>query len=155
MAGILAKKVEEFYNNNELAQMVAKPLKDGAVAEVQFDGDPDSYMMIKEKGVSYFRKGKPEKPEIYMKYNKGAIDYLFEVQGSDKKALEEYVSRFSECIMDPTPERKIEFKLCTNVVTGARMGYFGMMLLGGKKAIALVTQLGIKIPKRYLKGAEK
>ncbi len=153
MSGELAKKVVDFYNTNDLAQMVAGPLKDGAVAEVQFDGDPDSYMMIKEKGVSHFRKGKPEKPEVYMKYNKGAIDYLFAVKGSDKEALEEYVARFSECIMNPTKDRKIEFKLCTNVVTGARMGYFGMMLLGGKKAVALVTKLGIKIPKRYMKGA--
>jgi len=27
-----------------------------------------------------------------------------------------------------------------------------MMLLGGKKALKLVTKLGIKIPQRYLKG---
>ena len=153
MAEKLANKVEAFYKSNELAQMVAGPLKEGAVAEVQFEGDADSYMMIKEGGRSHFRKGKPEKPEVYMKYNKGAIDYLFEVKGSDKEALEEYVARFSECILNPTKERKIEFKLCTNVVTGARMGYFSMMLLGGKKAVKLVTQLGIKIPKRYLKGS--
>ena len=154
MADKLAKKIEDFYNSSNLAQMVAGPLKEGAVAEVQFDGDPESYMMIKEGGVSYFRKGKPERPEVYMKYNGGAVDYLLEIKGEDKESLQEYVARFSECILNPTKERKIEFKLCTNVVTGARMGYFGMMLLGGKKAIELVTKLGIKIPKRYLKGSE-
>jgi len=147
-----AKKIEKFYSESELAQHVAKPLKEGAVAEVQFEDDPDSYMMIKEGGRSVFRKGKPKSPEIYMKYSKGAVDYLLDVKGTDKEALEEYVTRFSECILNPTPERKIEFKLCTNVLTGARMGYFNMMLLGGKKALKLVTKLGIKIPQRYLKG---
>jgi hypothetical protein len=150
MAEKLAKRIEVFYNSSDLAQQIAKPLKEGAVAEVQFEGDPDSYMMIKEGGKSVFRKGKPGKPEIYMKYSKGAVDYLLDVKGTDKKAMEEYVTRFSECILNPTDQRKIEFKLCTNVLTGARMGYFGMMLLGGKKAVKLITKLGIKIPARYL-----
>lgn len=147
----IAKRIEKFYNESELAQQIARPLKEGAVAEVQFEGDPESYMMIKEGGRSVFRKGKPKKPEIYMKYTKGAVDYLLDVQGTDKDALEEYITRFSECILSPNPQRKIEFKLCTNVLTGARMGYFNMMLLGGKKAVGLVTRLGVKIPQRYLK----
>jgi hypothetical protein len=150
MAEKLAKRIEKFYNSSDLAQQIAKPLKEGAVAEVQFEGDPDSYMMIKEGGRSVFRKGKPGTPQVYMKYSKGAVDYLLEVTGTDKKAMEEYVTRFSECILNPTDQRKIEFKLCTNVLTGARMGYFGMMLLGGKKAVKLITKLGIKIPARYL-----
>gem|GEM_PF-2031686 len=151
MSEELFKRMEKFYNSSELAQRVTKPLKEGAVAEVQFDDDPESYMMIKEKGRSVFRKGKPKKPQIYLKFTEGAVDYLLEVKGSDKKATEEYVSRFSECILDPTDERRVVFKLCANVLTGARMGYFGMMLQGGRKAIELVSRLGIKIPKRFLK----
>ena len=151
MTETIAGKIERFYNQNPLAQMVAKPLKEGAVAEVQFEGDPDSYMMIKEGGRSVFRKGKPKSPQIYMKYSAGAVEYLMEIQGEDKQALEEYITRFSECILSPAGGRKIEFKLCTNVLTGARMGYFGMMLLGGRKAIGLVTKLGVKIPRQYLK----
>lgn len=154
MAEKLADRIQEFYNTSDLAQQVARPLKEGAVAEVQFEGDPESYMMIKEGGRSVFREGKPTSPQIYMKYSKGAVDYLLAVKGSDKKALEEYVSRFSECILNPKDNRRIEFKLCTNVLTGARMGYFGMMLLGGKKAVKLVSKLGIKIPARYLSGSK-
>ena len=152
MAEKIAKRIEKFYNESELAQHVAKPLKEGAVAEVQFEDDPDTYMMIKEGGRSVFRKGKPKNPQIYMKYSKGAVDYLLAVKGTDKKDLQEYITRFSECILNPTAEKKIEFKLCTNVLTGARMGYFNMMLLGGKKAMRLITSLGVKIPQRYLKG---
>jgi len=145
------EKLEKFYNESNLAQEVTKPLKNGAVAEVQFDGDPESYMMIKEDGRSHFRKGKPKKPQIYLKFSDGAVDYLLDVKGDDKDSIQEYTARFSECILNPTDERRIEFKLCANVLTGARMGYFGMMLLGGKKAAKLVAQLGIKIPKRFLK----
>ena len=151
MSDELFQKMEKFYNSSDLSQKVTKPLKEGAVAEVQFDGDPEHYMMVKEGGRSVFRKGKPDKPQVYMKFSKGAVEYLLEVKGSDKEAIEEYVARFSECILDPTPDRRVQFKLCANVLTGARMGYFGMMLLGGKKAVNLVKALGIKIPKRFLK----
>ena len=103
MRNELYLKMREFYEVSPLAQKVAAPLKEGAVAKLQFEGD-----------------------------------------------IAEYVSRFGECILNPTPERKIEFKLCANVVTGARMGYFGMMRLGGKKALDPALRLGIKAPKKFL-----
>ena len=145
------EKMKKYYDSSDLPQRVTKSLKEGAVAEVQFENDPDSYMMIKENGKSVFKKGKPNKPQIYMKYSDAAIDYLIELQDSGKEDLEEYVSRFSECILFPTEDKWIKFKLCTNVVTGARMGYFGMMAVGGKKALDLTVKLGIKVPKRFMK----
>lgn len=151
MASELFERMKYFYDNSKLAQKVAAPLKEGACAEVQFEGDPGTYMMIKEGGKSVFKEGKPAKPEIYMKFSQGAIDYLLELEQKGVEDVEEYVTRFAECILNPTPERKIEFKLCANVLTGARMGYFGMMRLGGKKAIDLVLKMGIKIPKKFLK----
>jgi hypothetical protein len=151
MAESVAERMGRFYNSSGLAQKVAAPLKEGAVAEVQFEGDPDSYIMIKEGGKSVFRKGKPAKPQIYMQFSNEAVSWLMEIQGEDKAAIEEYISRFGACILDPTPTRWVKFKLCTNVVTGARMGYFGMMRLGGKKAFDLTIKLGIKIPARFMK----
>lgn len=150
MSEELFEKMKRYYESSDLPQMVTKPLKEGAVAEVQFEGDPGTYMMIKEGGRSHFRKGKPDKPQVYMQFSRGAVEYLMELQDAGKDDLEEYVARFGQCILDPTKERWIKFKLCTNVVTGARMGYFGMMRQGGKKAIDLTLKLGIKIPKRFL-----
>jgi hypothetical protein len=151
MAETIAEKMGEFYNESPLAQKIAAPLKDGAVAEVKFEGDPESYQMIKEGGRSHFRKGKPAKPQVYMEFSKGAVEWIMEIEGDDQEAIEQYIERFGTCILDPTPERWAKFKLCTNVVTGARMGYFGMMSLGGKKALNLTIKLGIKIPKRFMK----
>jgi len=148
-------KMKEYYEASDIPQEVTSSLKEGAVAEVQFDGDPATYMMIKEGGRSHFREGKPAKPEIYMKLNDGAVDYLMGVQGNGKESIQEYASRFSECILKPTKERRIQFKLCTNVFTAGRKGYFGMMLKGGKTALNLVSNLGIKIPKRYQDMAKK
>jgi len=150
MAGELYYKIKEFYDASPLAQKIAAPLKDGAVAEVQFEGDPESYMMIKEHGKSVMKEGKPKKPQIYMAFSGEAVDYLLEIQGDDKDAIEEYIARFGQCILEPTKTRWVKFKLCTNVVTGARMGYFGMMRLGGKKAFDLTIKLGIKVPKRFI-----
>ncbi len=150
MSNTAFKKMKEYYDASKIPQEVTSSLKEGAVAEVQFEGDPKTYMMIKEGGRSQFREGKPKKPEIYMKFSEGAVDYLMGVQGTGKEAIQEYASRFSECILNPTKERKIQFKLCTNVLTAGRKGYFGMMLKGGKTALNLAGNLGIKIPKRYM-----
>ncbi len=143
------QKMKEYYDASDLPQKVTEPLKEGAVAEVQFEDDPETYMMIKEGGRSVFKKGKPRNPQIYMKYSKAAVEYLMELQDAGEENIEEYVSRFARCILEPTEERWIQFKLCTNVVTGARMGYFGMMRMGGKKALDLTLKLGIKVPKRF------
>jgi len=144
------QKMKQYYDTSDLPQKVTRPLKEGAVAEVQFEDDPETYMMIKENGRSVFKKGKPEKPQIYMKYSKAAVDYLMELQDAGEDDIEEYVSRFAQCILSPTEDRWIQFKLCTNVVTGARMGYFGMMRMGGRRALDLTLKLGIKVPKRFL-----
>lgn len=151
MGNELYLRMKQFYDVSPLAQKVAAPLKEGAVAELHFEGDPETYMMIKEGGKSVVRPGKPKRPEIYLKLNAGAVDYLLELAEKGQEDIEEYVSRFGECILNPTPERKIEFKLCANLVTGARMGYFGMMRLGGKRALDLALKLGIKVPKKFLK----
>ena len=149
MGNELYLRMKQFYEVSTLAQKVAAPLKEGAVAELQFEGDPETYLMIKEGGKSLVRPGKPKRPEIYMKFSAGAVDYLLELAQKGQDDIEEYVSRFGECILEPTPARKIEFKLCANVVTGARMGYFGMMRLGGRKALNLAFKLGIKVPKKF------
>ncbi len=155
MSDTAFKKMKEYYDASEIPQEVTSSLKEGAVAEVQFEGDPKTYMMIKEGGRSQFREGKPKKPEVFMKFSEGAVDYLMGVQGTGKEAIQEYASRFSECILNPTKERKVQFKLCTNVLTAGRKGYFGMMLKGGKTALNLVGNLGIKIPKRYMDMVKK
>jgi len=146
-----SERMSEFYNTSPLAQKVAAPLKDGAVAEVRFEDDPDSYQMLKQKGKSVFIKGKPKKPQVYMEFSKEAVDWMLEIEGDDQAAIEEYIEKFGTCILDPTPARWVKFKLCANVVTSARMGYFGMMRLGGRKALDLSFKLGIKIPKRFMK----
>jgi hypothetical protein len=150
MADERFQKMKAFFESNEVPQEVTKSLKKGAVAEVQFEDDPNTYIMIKEGNRSVFRKETPEERQIYLKYYGDAVDYLVSIESSGKQGVQEYAARFSECILEPTPERRIEFKLCCNVVTAARMGYFGMMLKGGRTAIDLVTKLGIKIPKKFL-----
>ncbi len=151
MASELYLKLKDFYDNSSLALKVTKPLKKGAVAEVQFEGDPESYALLKEKDHSVLKPGKPEKPEIYMKFTAAAVDYLYELHQQKQDDIEEWMTRFSECIINPTKERKIEFRICTNLVTVARMGYFGMMRLGGKRAFSIAMKLGIKVPKKFLK----
>ncbi len=149
MSDDLYQKMKEYYDNSELPQKVTKSLKEGAVAEVEFEGDDNVYMMIKENGRSHFRPGKPQKPQIYMKFSREAVEWLMDIGGDSEADIQEYVSRFGECILKPTETRWIRFKLCTNVVTGARMGYFGMMKAGGRKALDLALSMGIKVPKAY------
>ena len=144
------EKMKHFYETSDLPQEVTKPLRNGAVAEVHFEGDPDTYVMIKEGGRSIFRKETPAKPQIVLKYYGDAVDYLIGDQVDGELTVKEYATRLGECVLTPTKERRIDFKLCCNVVTAARMGYFGMMLKGGRTAVSLVKKLGIKIPQKYL-----
>jgi hypothetical protein len=148
MPSELYLKLKDFYENSKVAQEVTSPLVEGAVAEVQVEGDTGTYMLIREKGRSWFREGKPPKPQMYMKFTKGAIEWLMDVKNDD---VGEYVERMGTCVLDPTPERRIEVKICTNLLTAARMGYFRMMMKGGTRALKLAGKLGIKIPQKFLK----
>ncbi len=114
------RKMSAFFESNDIPQEVTKSLRKGAVAEVEFEGDPNTYVMVKEGGRSVFRRETPEKRQVYMKYYGDAVDYLTSIEASGKQGVQEYAVRFSECILDPIPGRRIEFKLCCNVVTAAR-----------------------------------
>jgi len=148
MANELYLRMKEFFEVNPVTRKLAAPLKEGAVAEIAFDGDETIYTMIKEGGKSLLRPGKPERPEMVMKFNKGAIDYLFELQ-SDR--IEEYALRLFECTISPTPERWVQAKITTSIVDAYRKGYIAMLLLGGPNAVKMAAQLGMKIPAKYLK----
>ncbi len=148
MMGEYAKKVRDFLEVNEITRKVVEPLKEGAVAWVEIEGDPQPYTLIKKEGRSHFIEGKPEKPEVYFKFSKEAIDYLLSFK-SDK--IEDYVDRLSECMLNPTETRWIKFNLLTTMLDAARKGYIKMVLLGGKKALKTLAKLGIKIPKKFLK----
>jgi len=148
MLGEYAKKIQEFFEVNEITRKVVEPLKEGAVAWVEIEGDPQPYTLIKKGGRSYIIEGKPEKPEVYFKFSKEAIDYLLSLK-SEK--IEDYVDRLSECLLNPTPTRWIKFNLLTTMLDAARKGYVKMVMLGGKKALKTLTLLGIRIPKKLLK----
>lgn len=148
MAGEYAKKIQDFFETNSITRKVVEPLKEGAVAWVEIEDDPQPYSLIKKGGKSRLLLGKPEKPDVYFKFSKEAIDYLTSLQ-SDK--LEDYVERLSECMLNPTPTRWIKFNLLTTMLDAARKGYVKMVLLGGKKALKTLAAIGIKIPKKFLK----
>lgn len=148
MMGEYAKKIQEFFEVNEITRKVVEPLKEGAVAWVEIEDDPQPYTLIKKGGRSYIMEGKPEKPEVYFKFSKEAIDYLLSTN-SDR--IEDYVERLSECMLNPTSRRWIKFNLLTTMLDAARKGYVRMVLLGGKKALKTLAALGIKIPKKLFK----
>ena len=149
MPNELYLRMKEFFEVNPVTRKLAAPLKEGAVAEIAFEGDDEFYTLVKEGGRSILRPGRPERPEMVMKFNKGAIDYLFELE-SDK--IEDYALRLFECTVKPTPERWIQSKLTTSIVDAYRKGYIAMLLLGGPNAVKMAAQLGMKIPAKYLKG---
>lgn len=148
MASAAYEKLRNFFEVNEITKQVVAPLKEGATAEVVFEDDDTVYTLVKEGGRSVFKEGKPEKPEVFMKFNQGAIDYVCDFQSDN---VRDYAERLSECILNPTPERKVEFKLLTSILDAGRKGYFRMVALGGPKALKTLIYLGIRVPERFLK----
>lgn len=138
--------MKEFYEKSEIGHYVAKPLKEGATAIVEFEGDPDTYAMIKHKGKTVLKVGKPEKAEIYFWFSKAAMQYLFYPESKDTK---EYVNRLLDCMI--SKDKPVKMKLLASIVTGWRKGYISMMKIGGTRAISTIAQLGVKIPARFLK----
>ena len=138
--------MKEFYETSEIGHQFAKPLKEGATAIVEFEDDPETYTLVKHRGRSVLKPGKPKKAEIYFWFSKAAVDYLFNPPSTDPQ---EYVNKLLECLL--SKEKPVKMKLLTSIVTGWRMGYVAMMKLGGRKAIATIAKLGIKIPARFLK----
>ncbi len=138
--------MKQFYETSEIGHQFAKPLKEGATAIIEFEGDPETYTMVKHKGRSVLKPGKPKKAEIYFWFSKAAVDYLFNPPTTDPQ---EYVNRLLDCLLDK--EKPVKMKLLTSIVNGWRMGYVAMLKLGGPRAIATIAKLGIKIPARFLK----
>ena len=148
MPNDLYLRMKEFFEVNPVTRKLAGPLKEGAVAELAFDGDATLYAMVKEGGRSVLRPGRPEHPEMVMKFNKGAIDYIF---GLESEKVEDYALRLFECAVQPTQKRWVRVKLTTSILDAYRKGYIAMLLLGGPGAVKMAAQLGIKIPAKYVK----
>ncbi len=146
MASREYEMMKQFYETSDIGHQFAKPLKEGATAIIEFEGDPEAYTMVKHRGRSVLKPGKPKKAEIYFWFSKAAVDYLFNPPAEDPQ---EYVNRLLECLL--SKDRPVKMKLLTSIVTGWRMGYIGMMKLGGPRAISTIAKLGIKIPTRFLR----
>lgn len=148
MSQELYLRMKEFYETNPITMKLVAPLKEGAVAFIEFEGDDTPYTLVKEKGKSVLKPGKPAKHEMYMKFNKGAIDYIL---STDSEKIEDYALRLFECAIRPTPERRVEGKLTTSLLDAYRKGYIKMLLLGGSKAVGWAAQMGISIPRKFLR----
>lgn len=148
MPGEDFEKLRKFYEEGE-GRLIFIPLKDGAISMVEIEGDDTIYSLGKEKGIGFFRPGKPDKPDTYMKFTPSAIDYLVE-SGS----VQDYAERLAECIqyaplkkVSSDPNKKVDFKLTTSMIGAIRKGYWEMLKMGGPKIIKMIKQSGLKIPK--------
>ena len=150
MSDKLFERMKLFAETSEFIPKVTSSLKEGAAVEVCFEGDPAIYGAVKEKGRIVCSKYAPRKPQMRVTFSEGAMDYLLEPAGTDKDCIDEYVTRFGECMLHPTPTRKVRIKTYAGIITGFRMGYFGMLRFGGPKALEMLSKFGIKIPKRFL-----
>lgn len=139
--------LKKFYEESEIGHQVAKSLKEGTCAIIEFEGDPKIYKMHKKEGRTIIEEGKPEKAEMYFKFSNYALFYLFNPPTDN---VSDYVSRLCDCVMEKDSTKRVEVKLLTSVIDAWRKGYISMMKLGGTRAIATVATLGIRMPKKLL-----
>lgn len=141
-------KLKKFFENNKVAQRIVEPLKEGATARVEFEGDKNVYTLVKKGGKPTLLKKTPEKQEVVFVFSEEAVDYIISVKSDDVK---DYVKALNDCVLFPTKTRWMRFKLTTTLIDAWRKGYMNMLKLGGKDAMKTVAKLGIKIPSRFLK----
>lgn len=142
------KKLKKFFEEDPITRQVVAPLKEGATAKLEIEGDPQVYTLVKKGGGAHIIPGEPKKYEVYFKFTDKAVDYILDVETGK---LEDYVDRLTECMLTKDKEKKVEFKLTTTLMDALRKGYLGMIKLGGAKATKMLAALGIKIPERFLR----
>ncbi|MFH1537487.1 MAG: hypothetical protein ABIH66_00915 [bacterium] len=142
------ERMKRFYEESEVGHQMAAPLKQKAVAYVEFQGDDQIYELIKIENRSVLRPKESERAEIFFKFSRGSIDYLFEPPSEN---VEDYINRLCDCMLEKDPSKKVEMQLLTSIVDGWRKGYIAMMKLGGTRAIATVARIGIRIPGKFIK----
>lgn len=146
------ERMKRFYEESEIGHQMAAPLKQNAVAFVEFDGDDQIYDLIKIDDRSVLRPKECERADIYFKFSSGSIDYLFD---PPTESAEDYINRLCDCLLEKDPSKKVELKLLTSIIDGWRKGYIAMMKLGGPRGISTVAKIGIRIPGKFLRDKPK
>lgn len=146
--GELYQAFKRFFEANELGNRFIGPLREGAAAIVEFEGDPQSYKVVKVRGRALMELGRPASAEVYLKLSRHAVESML-APNATKPA--EYVGRLVALMAEPDPSKRIELKLLCTHGEAIRKGYLGVVASGGKQLAEALLQLGHSLPHEFVK----
>ncbi|MFH1537481.1 MAG: hypothetical protein ABIH66_00885 [bacterium] len=139
--------MKRFFDESEIGRQVVVPLRQRAVAYFEFEGDEGKYELIKIGKRAYLRPGKSKKAEVRFRVGKEAVGYLFD---TPLESVKDYVHRLCDCLEEKDPAKKVEMKMLTNFFDFWFKGYFGLLKMGGSRAIRTLAKIGIKVPRGFV-----
>jgi hypothetical protein len=146
--GELYQAFKRFFEANELGNRFIGPLREGAGAIVEFEGDPQSYKVVKVRGRAAMELGRPASAEVYIKLSRHAVEAMLAPNATKPN---EYVARFVSLMAEPDPAKRIEVKLLCTHGEAIRKGYLGVVAAGGKQLAEALLQLGHSLPAEFVK----
>lgn len=133
--------MRRFYAESPACLKAAKPIKEGASSLVMFEGDDRPYALVREKGVSVLRPGRPEDPDMFFRFTAGAVEALASLR---TRSVGEYATRIFDLILSEDPRCRVDYRLFSDFATLFRRGYVGILLLGGPAVLAYGARHGVK-----------
>lgn len=142
------EKMRRFFYESEIGRDVVVPLRHKATAYVDFEGDDNKYELIKLGKRAYIRPRKARKAEVHFWFSKWSVGYFFDQPLS---GVRDYVHRLCDCLEERDPSKQVRMKMLTNMFDAWRKGYFGLLKLGGARALRTLPKIGIHVPRGFLR----
>lgn len=146
--GELYQAFKRFFEANEIGNRLIGPLREGAAAIIEFEGDTAIYKVVKVRGRAAFEIGRPASAEIYVRFSRHSVEAILAPNAT--KPIE-YVERFCTLVVEPDPAKRIDVKLLCTHGEAIRKGYLGVAAAGGRRLAETLISLGYSLPQEFVR----
>ncbi len=130
-----------FFEEHEVWQEAARPVKDGANSEVYFRSIPGEYYLIREDGKSWLRKGKAPSPDFSFVFPDEAIRRFESLNGDN---ISDFAMLLFELLGNEDDLNLIGFRVSGSIGQILKRGYLQVVLKGGPRVLQYAASHGIR-----------
>lgn len=138
-AGELFQAFRRFFDVNEIGPRLVATLREGSGAVIEFEGDPQPYGIVKERGQGLLRVGRPDDADVHVRLTRRAVEALL---APNATRPDEYIDRLV-VLME---EKWIQVRLLSSTGDAMRKGYLGVVAAGGRSLADGLVRLGFPVP---------
>ena len=134
--------LKEFLEARDVSHRAAAPLKDGTVIGMVIVGDPEPSYVLRESKRTVLKRGTPPKdPDLRFTISPAAIKRLHDFPSED---IGEFGVEFFRIMVSKEPDMELGVKLNVGVFGLTRLGFFGILALGGPAVMGFLARQGLR-----------